>query len=86
MYLGQIIKIWGGACITALHKLKVLQNRAVRLITSSPFRFSSSPIFKRLQILKIADIRRLRLRLNIAMFMMGLRILAYQNTACRFVK
>ena len=61
--------VWGGACITSLHKLEVLQNRAIRLITHSPFRSSSSPIFKRLNILKIADIR----KLNIATFMFETR-------------
>jgi hypothetical protein len=53
--------IWGGASATALHKLEVLQNRAVRLITLSPFRTSASPLYKQLRMLKFCDIRKLQI-------------------------
>ena len=60
-YLNYCCIIWGGASATVLHKIEVLQNRAVRLITRAPFRSSSSPIYKRLNFLKIIDIRLLQI-------------------------
>ena len=54
---------WGGASNTALHRLSVLQNRAIRLITRSPFRTSTTPLFEQLKLLKITDIRRLQILL-----------------------
>ena len=50
--------IWAGAAAATLNRLIVLQNRAVRLITSSPFRASASPIYKQLNLLPLVDIRR----------------------------
>ena len=68
-YLLYCCIVWGGACTTSLHKLEVLQNRAVRLITRSPFRASSRPIFKQLNVLRLADIR----QVQIALFMFEIR-------------
>ena len=45
-YLNYCCIIWGGAGASALHRLEVLQNRAIRIITHSPFLSSSSPIYK----------------------------------------
>ena len=53
----------GGTSNTALHHLSVLQNRAIRLITRSPFRTSATPLFVQLKLLKITDIRRLQILL-----------------------
>ena len=74
--------IWGAACATSLHKLKVLQNRAVRLITRASFRASFSPIFKQLYILKLIDIH----RLQIAMFMFGSNHPVYRTAAWCIVR
>jgi hypothetical protein len=60
-YLIYCCVIWGGASATALHKLEVLQNRAVRIITLSPFRSSASPLYKQLLLLKFCDIRKLQI-------------------------
>jgi hypothetical protein len=60
-YLSYCNIIWGGAYATALYKLEVLQNRAVRLITSSPYRTSSGPLYKQLNLLKIADIHKFQI-------------------------
>ena len=52
--------VWGGACSSVINKIEVLQNRAVRLITRSPFRLSSSPLYKELHLLKMFDIYKLQ--------------------------
>lgn len=57
-YLSYCTIIWGGACDTSLHKLEVFQNRAARIITGSPYRASSSPLYKQLNLLKLVDIRK----------------------------
>jgi len=75
-YLIYCCIVWGGACATALFKLQVLQNRAVRLITRSPFRSSADPLFKQLHLLKIADIR----KLQIVLFMYKCKNLLLPNS------
>jgi len=60
-YLNYCCIIWGGASATALHKIEVLQNRSIRLITRAPFRSSTGPIYKRINLLKIVDIRLLQI-------------------------
>ena len=49
--------MWGDACTKTLNRLQVLQSRAVRLVTRSPFRSSSVPIFTHLNLLQVSDIR-----------------------------
>ena len=53
--------VWGGASLTALNKLSVLQKRAIRAITYSSYRAPSSPLFKQLRILKLYDIYKLQI-------------------------
>ena len=60
-YLIYCCIIWGSASATALHKLEVLQNRAVRIINRSPFRATVSPIYKQLNLLKLNDITQLQI-------------------------
>ena len=43
-----------------LRKLEVLQNRAVRLVTRSPYRCSANPLYKQLNLLKTVDIHLLQ--------------------------
>jgi hypothetical protein len=62
-YLTYCSIIWGGASTTSLQRLCVLQNRAVRLITRSPFRATTTPLYAQLKLLKIADIRKLHILL-----------------------
>ena len=62
-YLVYCCIVWGSASATALHKLEVLQNRAVRMITRSPFRATASPIFKQSNLLKLCDIRHMQILL-----------------------
>jgi len=54
-YLVYCCIVLGSANATALHKLEVLQNRAVRMITRSPFRATASPIFEQFNLLKLCD-------------------------------
>ena len=44
---------WGTASENSLSKLRVLQNRAVRFITFSPFRTSAAPLYASLEILPL---------------------------------
>ena len=53
--------IWGGASQLALHRLTVLQKRAVRLIACSSYRAPSSPLFKQFGVLKLNDIHKLQI-------------------------
>jgi len=55
-YLTYCNIVWGSACISSLTKLVSLQNRAIRLITRSPFRSSCNPLFASLKLLKLIDI------------------------------
>ena len=57
------IEVWGSACDSDLHKLVVLQKKAVRVITFNERRpilpgplCSSTPIFRRLELLKLHDL------------------------------
>ena len=55
-YLTYCNIVWGTACASVLAKLVSLQNRAVRLVTHSPFRSSCNPLYADLRLLKITDI------------------------------
>jgi len=72
--------LWGCAATATLHKLMILQNRAVRLITRSPFRSSASPIFAKLQLLKIADIN----KFQTAQFMYNIKHHHLPNSCMRY--
>ena len=63
--LNYCITTWGNACPTTLEPLFKLQKRAVRIISFSKNRESSSPLFRKLEILKLKDI----LFLQTAIFM-----------------
>ena len=60
---------WGSTYETTLKPLFVLQKRALRLITFSPYNTHTSPIFKDLSILKLPDI----VNYCIALFMFKLK-------------
>ena len=53
------ISTWGAASQSTLYPLIKLQNRALRIISSSAFNAHSSPLFKNLNLLKINDIHKL---------------------------
>ena len=65
-YLSYCTIIWGCANMTVMHKLVVLQKRAIRLITRSPQHAASDPLFMRLRLLKVYDI--FKFQLSIFMF------------------
>ena len=52
--------VWGAACDSVISKLNSLQNRALRLITHSPYRSSVNPLFVKLNVLKIYDVYKLQ--------------------------
>ena len=64
-YLNYCTLVWGCAGSSILNKVLVLQKRAVRVITSSPYCSESSPLFFRLHILKVSD----TYKLQVAMLM-----------------
>ena len=55
-YLSYCNIVWGNANKLALKKLNVLQKRVLRLITYSKYNAPSAPLFKKYNILKLADI------------------------------
>ena len=62
-YLTYCSIIWGGANKSTLKKLTVMQKRALRLITHSPYRTSCNPLFIRTRILKLPDIHTMQILL-----------------------
>ena len=74
--------VWGGASQIALYKLTGLQKRAIRMITYSGYRASSSPLFKQLGILKLCDIH----KLQIYMFMYKCKYNLLPTSCLQFVQ
>ena len=54
------IEVWGSACSTRITALFKLQKKSVRIITSSPYRDPSGPLFEKLKILPLHKIYVLR--------------------------
>ena len=50
------ILVWGNTYISNLRPLIILQKKAVRIITTSDFYAHSSPLFKKLEIMKVIDL------------------------------
>ena len=55
-YLNYCVEVWGSAASVHVSTLLKLQKKAVRILTSSPFRATTDPLFKRLGLLKIQQI------------------------------
>ena len=55
-HLQYAIGVWGGAGKTALKRLNVLQNKVLRAMTYSSYKSRVSPLYKKLNLLKIDDI------------------------------
>jgi len=55
------IGAWGGVGITASNQLNVLHNKIIRAMTYSSFRTKVTPLFKKLNLLKLDDIYSLAL-------------------------
>ena len=62
-FLSYCCILWGGASVTSLNKIHVLQKRALRIITKSPLRAPSNPLFVALNLLHIYDIYKLQVSL-----------------------
>ena len=80
-YLTYCNIVWGTANASALQRLVVLQNRAVRLVTRSKFRSSCNPLFVRLRILKLVDIN----KYQIALFMFKIKYHLLPLTCMRYI-
>ena len=59
-HLQYCIPTWGHASKTALEPLEKLQKRIVGIMSSSPFRAHTAPLYKQLNILKLNDIFNLK--------------------------
>ena len=55
-YLSYCNCLWGAAGLSKLHTLAVNQKRTIRLIAKAPIKFSTSPLFKKFNILKIDEL------------------------------
>ena len=55
------LPIWGSTFKTYLNKLRILQNKAIRIITNSVRRSAITPQFRNLNVLTIADLTLMRL-------------------------
>lgn len=73
--------IWGGACYSTLHRLFMLQKKAVRIINHSKYRDSTGPIFKSLEIITLFDIH----KLQIALFMYNAKNKLLPNQSVHFL-
>ena len=56
--------IWGGTFTSHIKQFETLQKRCIRTITGSTFLAHTSPLFKKLKILKIRDVYNLKLALR----------------------
>ena len=63
-YINYCIMIWGGTCTSHIKQFETLQKRCIRTITGSTFLAHTSPLFKKLKILKIRDVYNLKLALR----------------------
>lgn len=59
-YLQYCTLIWASTYTSHLHPLLLLQKKALRIITHSPPRAHSQPLFKKLKLLNIYDIYKLQ--------------------------
>ena len=55
-YLSYCNIVWGSTYVTKLHRLNVLQKRAIRLVAGVPYSSHTAHIFKTLKMLKIDQI------------------------------
>ena len=60
-YLDYCISSWGGAPRSTLEPILILQRRIIRIITFSEFRCHTSPLFFKLNVLKLNDVYKLKL-------------------------
>ena len=60
-HLSYCLPIWGSTYPTYLQSIFLLQKRAIRLITKSPFLEHTSPLFKSTNVLKFFDLVKLEL-------------------------
>jgi hypothetical protein len=74
--------VWGCASFQTLNSIIILQKRVIRIISGSPFRATTSPIFKRYKLLKFVDIRKVQAAMFMFRFKSGLLPEACQSYFC----
>ena len=67
---------WGNTFKSYLDKLRVLQKKAIRLITNSNYRHPSSPLFLRLRMLPLSEL----VSFNCVLFMFKLQSMPHECT------
>lgn len=60
-YIDYGITLWGTAHKTHVHKLFIMQKKAVRIIAGAKYNEHTDPLFKRLEILKLNDIHEVKI-------------------------
>ena len=70
-YIMYCIDVWGGTSKKNLLSILKLQKRAIRLITSSPYRSESAPLFQSLQILSVFQVYVFKLSVLMFKFVNG---------------
>ena len=67
-HLLYVIQLWGNAYHKYIGKLEIAQRQAIRTVGNSRYNEASSPIFKRLNILKLKDLYDIHVKLFVYQF------------------
>jgi len=79
------IEVWGKAADVYMNSLAVMQKRILRVMSSSSFRASTSPIYKKFEILKLEDIYRFVIIQFVFKYVKGLLPSVFDNMFTRNV-
>lgn len=60
-YLRYGCHLWGVTCKKYLHKLTIIQKKAIRIVSHSPYNASTTPLFTRLKILQLENLTNLHI-------------------------
>ena len=81
-YIMYCIDVWGGTSKKNSLSILKLQKRAIRLITSSPYRSESAPLFQSLQILSVFQVYVFKLSVLMFKFVNGDVIESIKDMFC----
>ncbi len=60
-YLDYGITLWGTTHKTYINKIRIMQKKAIRIISNSKYNDHTEPLFKELKVLKLDDIKNLKI-------------------------